>query len=157
MKKLYFPGSLSGSQTGWSTGMQFCDNASGDGGGQARQRRLCVLMESWCQVSWPIGSKRIFGGQRRLSLSICLRRADKVRLTWHRHGVVGKAQVVLGYPGEAPVPSRNASSGPTSQWFTCRHRERKPLLKWEGVQLNNDCSSLCLFGLAGCRWFGIHL
>lgn len=41
----------------WSAVTQFGDDAGADGRGQARQRCLCVLMESWCQVSRQIGSK----------------------------------------------------------------------------------------------------
>lgn len=71
------------------------------------------VMASWqCRVSQ---------GQEHLSLPISLRRLDSVRLTWH--GFSGRAQVILGYPGEAPVPFRNASSCPAIGRFTCNKRQ----------------------------------
>lgn len=43
-------------------------------------------------------------------------------LTWC--GIAGKAQVILSYPREAPVPFRNACSSLTTKRFTCK-KEKK--------------------------------
>lgn len=48
----------------WVGHGQLRGNARADGGGQAEQRCLCVLLGSCCQVSRPIGTERSFKDSR---------------------------------------------------------------------------------------------
>lgn len=55
---------------------------------------------------YVLGEREQTISQGQEGLSIILKGALSVLLTWC--GVAGEAQVILSYPGEVPVPSRNA-------------------------------------------------